>query len=312
MCCVDSYLRSASVAMADAADVDLEAQLEALAAIEELKKERDEMLAQRQANGPAATLASRKAHEANKKNLKSDLKKTTAFVKKIRSINTEGLQQCIRDVETLNLTLYISEIVGAIVETAYKATDVPSMVKLCVSLHKRYEEFTNPLLTGLRTALLSAPAEDDKDAGKRKRIQIRFIVELYQTGIAVEESFFPDLLRNLVRWRYTRVFSCSSQPSLPPSFACRVCFRWARARAAGRGSPWISSGTPYRPPRSTPPPLLSAHPSPPRLSHPSLSLLSHSCQPRDLCQVRVRGFAGLRVAARTATRPSGAPSPIVP
>ena len=41
---------------------------------------------------------------------------------KIRSINVEGLQQCIRDSESLNLTLYISEIVAAIVETNYKAT----------------------------------------------------------------------------------------------------------------------------------------------------------------------------------------------
>jgi regulator of nonsense transcripts 2 len=184
--------------MADAAADDLEAQLEALSAIEELKKEKDELIAQRTSNSAATAQVSRKAHEANKKNLKSDLKKTTAFVKKIRSINTEGLQQCIRDVETLNLNLYISEIVGAIVETAYKATDVPSMVKLCISLHKRYDEFTTPLLAGLRTALMAVPAEDDKDAGKRKRIQIRFVIELFQVGICTDESFFADLLRSLV------------------------------------------------------------------------------------------------------------------
>lgn len=184
--------------MADAAADDLEAQLEALSAIEELKKEKDELIAQRLSNSVAVVQASRKAHEANKKNLKSDLKKTTAFVKKIRSINTEGLQQCIRDVETLNLTLYISEIVGAIVETAYKATDVPSMVKLCMSLHKRYDEFTMPLVTGLRTSLMAIPSEEDKDAGKRKRIQIRFIIELFQVGICADETFFGDLLRSLV------------------------------------------------------------------------------------------------------------------
>ena len=177
---------------------DFEQQLNALSELEELKKEKDDVLAQRASNSVVSAQVTRKAHEANKKNLKSDLKKTTAFVKKIRSINTEGLQQCIRDVETLNLTLYISEIVGAIVETAYKATDVPSMVKLCVSLHKRYEEFTAPLLNGLKTSLFAIPSEEDKDAGKRKRIQIRFMVELFQIGICVEEVFFSDLLRALV------------------------------------------------------------------------------------------------------------------
>lgn len=148
--------------MADEIEKEFEAQVEALSCIEELKKEKEELISNRASNFPNVVSISRKLHEANKKQLKSDLKKTTAFVKKIRSINTEGLQQCIRDTETLNLTLYISEIVGAIVETAYKATDVPSMVKLCVDLHKRYEEFTAPLLSGLRSALFTAPAEDDQ------------------------------------------------------------------------------------------------------------------------------------------------------
>jgi regulator of nonsense transcripts 2 len=148
--------------MADEIETELEAQLEALCCIEELKREKEEQIAARSMNFPNVVMTSRKQHEANKKQLKSDLKKTTAFVKKIRSINTEGLQQCIRDTETLNLTLYISEIVGAIVETAYKATDVPSMIKLCIDLHRRYDEFTEPLLNGLRSALFTAPAEDDQ------------------------------------------------------------------------------------------------------------------------------------------------------
>lgn len=148
--------------MADETEIEFEAQLEALRQIEDLKREKEELISNRAANFLSVVQVSRKEHEANKKQLKSDLKKTTAFVKKIRSINSEGLQQCIRDTETLNLTLYISEIVGAIVETAYKATDVPSMIKLCVHLHRRYDEFTTPLLSGLRTALFTAPAEDDQ------------------------------------------------------------------------------------------------------------------------------------------------------
>jgi regulator of nonsense transcripts 2 len=147
--------------MSEEIERELEAQLEALSSIEDLKREKEELIANRAKNFPTVVLISRKEHEANKRSLKSDLKKTNAFVKKIRSINTEGLQQCIRDTETLNLTLYISEIVGAIVETAYKATDVPSMIKLCVDLHRRYDEFTGPLMSGLRSALFTAPAEDD-------------------------------------------------------------------------------------------------------------------------------------------------------
>jgi hypothetical protein len=102
-------------------------------------------------------------NEANKsQQLKSDMKKATAFVKKLRAINAEGtlilasnsticelfaiwcirlgLQQCLRDADAVNLTLYISEIVGGILETSFKATDVPGIVQLCVVMHKRYVE----------------------------------------------------------------------------------------------------------------------------------------------------------------------------
>ena len=72
--------------MADEIEKEFEAQLEALSCIEELKKEKEELISNRASNFPSVVSISRKSHEANKKQLKSDLKKTTAFVKKIRSI----------------------------------------------------------------------------------------------------------------------------------------------------------------------------------------------------------------------------------
>jgi hypothetical protein len=97
--------------------------------------------------------------------------------------------------------LYISEIVDAIILTTYKATDVSNMVKLCVCLHRRYEDFTPPLCAGLRSSLLSPLSEEDPEAGKKRRIQIRFVVELYQGGLFLDEEFFPDLLRYLLGGR---------------------------------------------------------------------------------------------------------------
>jgi len=152
----------------------------------------------RQSNSLAAVTVKRQQHEANKKNLKSDLKKTTTFVKKIRTINAEGLLQCIKDVETLNLSLYIDEIINAIAETAYKATDVPNIVKLCTSLHVRYDNFTKPLNQAIKAQLLAASAGDGeegcKEAGVKRRIQIRLICELFQVGFFNDEGFFGELL----------------------------------------------------------------------------------------------------------------------
>lgn len=178
------------------------ASIDALKQIELLLKEKNELLALIESNSPSKVIIARRDHESNKSSLKSDLKKTQAFVKKIKSINVEGLQQCIRDSETLNLNLYISEIVVAIAETGYKPTDVPSMIKLCVALHRRYEGFTNELIAATKSSLLTQGGlnggEEDKEGGKKKRILIRFSMELFQAGVWTDATFFLDLLKSII------------------------------------------------------------------------------------------------------------------
>jgi regulator of nonsense transcripts 2 len=184
----------------------VEEELEILATLEQLTKEKDEFIAARQAVLPRNIGPKRKEFQ-NSKLVKSDVKKSTAFVKKLKAINAEGIQQCIRDTDTLNLTLYLSEIVAAILATTFKATDSSLMVKLCQSLHSKYDEFTEPLITGLKSSLLTsgsggegAPVMEGGEAevGKKKRIQIRFVIEIYQAGIFNDEEFFNQLLRTLL------------------------------------------------------------------------------------------------------------------
>ena len=126
-------------------------------------------------------------------------------MKKLRVVSPDGLLGCIRDTESLNLTLYISEIVMAILETNFKATEVPSMVRLCGCLHRRYEDFTPPLLAGLTDSLMSVDT-GDKDESRRKRIQLRFAIELFQDGILSDESFLVKLLRKI---------TCKTKASVP-------------------------------------------------------------------------------------------------
>jgi hypothetical protein len=177
----------------------VEDELEVLTVLEQLTKEKEEFVATRQSFLPRNIGQKRKEFQ-NSKLVKSDVKKSNAFVKKIKSINAEGIQQCLRDTDTLNLTLFISEIVAAILSIPFKATDVSMMVKLCQSLHAKYDEFTEPLITGLKTVLLSPGGEGEGDAevGKKKRIQIRFAIELYQAGLFNDEDFFNQLLRGLL------------------------------------------------------------------------------------------------------------------
>eukprot|EP01035_Chromulina_nebulosa_P024460 gene24460-31851_t len=182
---------------------DFELQLEVLAQIDALRKERSDLLTTRQANlpGSPALKAARLEHENSKKQaLKSDLKKSNAFVKRLKAITTDGIQQCLRETESLNLSLFISEIVAAILSVPFKATDVSIMVKLAVILHRRYEEFCDGLCAGIKSSLLGPlpSLEEDPDAGKKKRIQIRFVIELYQAGLFTDEEFFCQLLRNIL------------------------------------------------------------------------------------------------------------------
>ena len=114
-------------------------------------------------------------------------------MKKLRALTPDAIVGCIRDVEQYNLTLYISEIVIAILETNFKATDVPNIVRLCGSLHRRYEEFTAPLLSGLMESLMT-PDGGDKEEAKKKRIQLRLAIELFQEGILSNETSIMKLL----------------------------------------------------------------------------------------------------------------------
>lgn len=173
----------------------VEDQLEAAAQIQAWKVERDLMFEERRKNLPVNMNKTRASSDQPK--LKSDLKKSTAFVKKIKAINAEGLQQCIRDAETLNLSLYISEIVTALLEINFKAVDVPGVLKLCALLHARYNDFTLPLVTGLREGVLK-PAGKGEDATRVRRIQIRMLLELYQMGLFNDENFLNVLLRCII------------------------------------------------------------------------------------------------------------------
>lgn len=130
------------------------------------------------------------------KSLKSDLKKSTALVKKLRAVTADGLVNCIKDTETLNLNLYISEIVTAVLETNFKVADVPSLVRLCGCLHQRYDEFSQPLISGLMESLLSNDS-GDKEEMKKKRIQLRFAIELFQEGVLADDEVMIRLFRKI-------------------------------------------------------------------------------------------------------------------
>lgn len=130
--------------------------------------------------------SSRKEFEANKKKLKTDLKKCTAFVKKVKSgaAWTMKLEDVTNDITSLNLSRYVEEVVVAILESKPKVADIPALSALCSAMHLRYPEFLPNLLPPLWDAVHSSKAESE--ASKSKRVYLRILTEFLLCGLLTE------------------------------------------------------------------------------------------------------------------------------
>ncbi|EMR08831.1 hypothetical protein PNEG_02618 [Pneumocystis murina B123] len=133
-------------------------------------------------------------------NLDTSLKKNTAFIKRLRTgITSDIHDQLIRDLETLSLEKYISEIVGAVVEGLQKSktsADIFTAIEVISALHQRFSTLFTPFLTfqiarGLTQPLKSYMAsltpeqreKEDSQRISRQRILLRVSVELWLVGI---------------------------------------------------------------------------------------------------------------------------------
>lgn len=130
-------------------------------------------------------LAARKEFEASKRKLKTDVKKCTAFVKKVKSGSAWSMKPADiqRDVASLNLSRYVDEIVAALLESNYKVADIPIIVALCKSMHQRYKDFLPALLSGLWKVVHSKP---NAETAKLRRIYVRLLTEFILSGLVTE------------------------------------------------------------------------------------------------------------------------------
>lgn len=128
--------------------------------------------------------------------LDSSLKKNTAFVRKLRNFTAQQYESLMKDMSSLNLSKYISEVASALVEAKLKLTDVPSAVLLCSEMHCIYPEFSKVLLEHwVKTLSLK---KDEKIANPSKlRVDLRFYGDLVTSGIFPYKEALP-LLGNIL------------------------------------------------------------------------------------------------------------------
>jgi regulator of nonsense transcripts 2 len=127
----------------------------------------------------------RKEFEANKKKLKSDLKKCTAFVKKIKSGSAWSMRpdEIQRDVAALNLFRYVEEVASALTDAKLKVADLPVVVALCSAMHQRYADFLPAVLPSMWSTIHGKATEA---TAKLRRLYLRIITEFLLNGLITE------------------------------------------------------------------------------------------------------------------------------
>ena len=139
-------------------------------------------------------VASRKEFESSKKSLKSDLKKCTAFVKKIKTGGAWSMtpDALVKDASSLNLSRYVEEVVAAVLEGKLKLTDLPVVLVLCKTMNLRYPTFLPALMSGLWSVVHSKPT--DPETSKLRRVYVRMLTELLLNGLSTETKPLMKLI----------------------------------------------------------------------------------------------------------------------
>jgi regulator of nonsense transcripts 2 len=129
--------------------------------------------------------------------LDSSLKKNTAFIKKVRtSINAEQYKSLLKDIETVSLEKYLSEIISSLSEgitRVSKAEDILAATEVISLLHQRFhEKFTPYLLINILLGLsnpvrfLSSDTDFEKEEAiriTRQKNLLRLLGELVIVGV---------------------------------------------------------------------------------------------------------------------------------
>ncbi|KAJ3127315.1 hypothetical protein HK098_006494 [Nowakowskiella sp. JEL0407] len=150
------------------------------------------------------------------KNLDGSIKKNTSFIKKLKtSICQDQLQSLIKELLSLKLEKYTSEVAGSIAEAKLKnSADVWAGVEICSLMHQRFAEFT-PVLVSTLVKQLAPPGppangvtaeqkeKDDVARIAKQKNSLRLLGELYLVGIAVDppnakEGLINQILKDLI------------------------------------------------------------------------------------------------------------------
>ena len=128
------------------------------------------------------------------------IKKNTAFVKKLKAqITTDNLPSLLKELNSLKLEKYLSELIVSISECRLKSTgDAIAAAEICLNLDKRFPGFSEELLEALLKLVIPPPTYSNTLSGEqiekeeatrlsRVRSIIRLIIELNFIGLCPQK-----------------------------------------------------------------------------------------------------------------------------
>ncbi|KAG6956159.1 hypothetical protein JG687_00010776 [Phytophthora cactorum] len=178
-------------------DEDDDAQAQALSQLRDLQRQSEARSALRSVNSAANVAAVREQLATLK--LKSDIKRSSAFVKKLRVLSEANADSLLRDADELNLTRYVSECVAALADAPLKAADLAAAVKVASLLHQRYEDFAPGMVRTLIGSFEASYASEDKSKMLKRRLILRLLCELYLAGVFEDVQVIAHIIQRVAR-----------------------------------------------------------------------------------------------------------------
>lgn len=167
--------------------------------LEELERQLGARLELRRSNSSAHVEDLRLQIARGTLKLKSDIKKSSAFVKKLKTLAEGNAEALAKDVVELNLTRYVSECVAALAEAPIKMADMAAAVKVISLLHQRYDDFSAAMVAALVAAFDAAYGSEDKSKMIKRRIILRLLSEVFLAGVFDDVSVIVHIIQRIVR-----------------------------------------------------------------------------------------------------------------
>lgn len=125
--------------------------------------------------------------------LDSSIKKNSAFVKKLRNLTESQRDSILKELTSINLKKYISEVASSIVDAKIKMSDVNLALKVCSQLHRMYPDFSPQLLELWTKQLPKKPSDLTSVNASKLRTDLRMIAELVIIGVFNLKEGLPIL-----------------------------------------------------------------------------------------------------------------------